>query len=97
MPPVVGGSGGGRTGLAVATAMPPVVGGSGGGRMGLAIARFAPVTRTAARTAKRNFDTDEVMDICLLLVQLCTKRVTEKRWFGYNKSNYFVNYERSTT
>lgn len=72
-------------------------GGTGGMVMGLAAAKPMPVTRTAARTAKRNFDADEVMDICLLWVQLCTKRVTEKGWFGYNKSNYFVNYERSTT
>ena len=51
----------------------PVAGGSGGGRTGLAVARLAPVIRTAARMAKRNFDTDEVKDINLLWVQLCTK------------------------
>jgi hypothetical protein len=65
------------------------VGCVGGGGMGipgpLAKATLLESTRTAARMAKWNLKLFDVMDNCLLQVQLCTKRVTQKCHQGYNK------------
>jgi len=91
----VGGNGGTITGLVSANRPPPgcgTVGGSGGTITGLAAAVTAPVTRAAVSTASWSLNLFFVMELNLLRVLLCIKRVTQKLCNIYNKSNHSVNY-----